>query len=271
MKVLVTGAGGMLGQDLCPVLEDEGYEVIETTRSSMDITDAERVGNVILSHQPELIIHTAAYTDVEKAEIEREEAHKINVLGTRNIVHACKNYDIPIIYISTDYVFDGEKNTPYKPEDKPHPINYYGTTKFEGEEAVKELDKYYIIRTSWLYGHHGNNFVTKMLLQNPEKEIKVVDDQIGSPTWTVDLATGIVNIIGKKYGIYHICNSGEVSRYQFAEEIFSVFGIKANIVPCKSEEIKTNAKRPKHSVLNNNGRYRDWHIALNDFAALAEF
>ena len=273
MKVLVTGSNGMLGQDLCPVLEDEGYEVIETTRNSMDITDLERVERVINTHAPELVIHTAAYTDVEKAEVEREEAHSVNVAGTRNIVQVCKKQDIPLVYISSDYVFDGEKDSPYKPEDRPNPVNYYGQTKLDGEEAVKELSKYYIIRTSWLYGHHGNNFVTKLLLQDFSKEIKIVDDQIGSPTWTVDLATGIVNIIGKgeKYGIYHVCNSGAVSRFEFAEEIFAVFDLKANIVPCKTSDIQSNVKRPKYSVLDNQGHYRNWEVAFSDFAALADF
>ncbi len=271
MKVLVTGANGMLGQDLCPVLEDEGYEVTETSRHSMDITSQETVERVISTHEPELIIHAAAYTDVEKAEIEREKVHLINTVGTRNIVQCCKKKDIPLVYISTDFVFDGEKEKPYKTNDTPHPINYYGRTKLDGEEAVKELKKYYIVRTSWLYGHHGNNFVTKLLCQNTTDEIRVVNDQIGSPTWTIDLATGIVNILDKEYGIYHICNSGAVSRYEFAKEIFSTFGIKANILPCKSDDIKTEAKRPKYSVLDNNGLYRDWHEALKDFAALAAF
>ncbi len=271
MKILVTGSNGMLGQDLCPVLEDEGYEVIETTRRSMDITDKEQVKNVIKGHSPELIIHLAAYTDVEKAENDREEAHNINVLGTRNIVELCKQHDIPLVYISSDFVFDGEKEVPYEPEDKPHPINYYGQTKFDGEEAVKELSKYYIIRTSWLYGHHGVNFVTKMLTLDRNKEIKVVDDQIGSPTWTVDASIGIVNILDKEYGVYNVCNSGAVSRYKFAEEIFSVFGIKADIIPCKTKDIQSTVRRPKYSVLNNHGLCRDWKSALRDFAALAEF
>ncbi len=272
MKVLVTGSNGMLGQDLCPVLEDEGYEVVETTRKSMDITDKDKVENIILAHNPELIIHTAAYTDVEKAEVEREEAHLVNVTGTRNIVQVCKKQNIPLVYISSDFVFDGEKDTPYKPEDRPHPVNYYGQTKLDGEESVKGLSKYYIIRTSWLYGHHGSNFVTKLLLKNPDEEIKIVDDQIGSPTWTVDLATGIVNIIGsEKYGIYHVCNSGAVSRFEFAEEIFAVFDIKANIVPCKTSDLQSNVKRPKYSVLDNHGRYRNWEIAFRDFATLADF
>ncbi len=272
MKILVTGSNGMLGEDLCPVLEDEGYEVIETTHKTMDVTNYELIEQIVKESKPETIIHLAAYTDTEKAETNREEAHRINIDGTKNIVKVCKKQNITLVFISTAEVFSGEKNKPYTVNDHPNPVNYYGKTKLAGEEYIQEeLSKYYIIRTGWLYGHHGHNFVTQLLLKNPNDEIRVSDDEIGSPTWTVDLATGILSTFGKKYGIYHICNSGEVSRYEFAEEIFSVFNIKANLVKCKLDEINKVVKHPKYSVLDNNRAYRDWHIAFRDFAALADF
>ena len=234
MKILVTGANGMLGQDLCPALEDNGWEVIETDVNTMDITNYDEALKFITKIKPDFIIHLAAYTAVDKAEEDKETACKINVNGTQNITKVCKKLDVPMLYISTDYVFDGTKKGKYLPEDKPNPINYYGLTKAKGEEFVKKLEKYYIVRTSWLYGHHGKNFVETILSNADKTEIKVVDDQIGCPTWTVELANAIVKLIEEKspWGIYHICGSGHTSWYGFAKEIYELHGDKVNLKPC---------------------------------------
>lgn len=267
-KVLVTGANGMLGQDLCPILEDEGYDVIETDINNLDITNKEQVNKYITEEKPDIIIHAAAYTNVDKAEEELEKARLINVTGTENIAKAAESIGAKLIYISTDYVFDGKKNEPYMPDDIPNPLNNYGLTKLEGEIAVKKYcSKYYITRTSWLYGIHGKNFVETMLSLKDNPNLKVVDDQIGCPTWTVELANGIVEILEDKepYGIYHVCGGGSTTWYGFASEVIS------NARPCTTEEFPRPAKRPKYSVMNNQGRCRDWKSALRDYMKLRDF
>ena len=176
-----------------------------------------------------------------------------------------------MVYISTDYVFDGTKSTPYLPSDQTNPINQYGLSKFKGEEAVKKYcEKYYIVRTSWLYGHHGKNFVETMLSMAQKPEIKVVDDQIGCPTWTVELANGILKLIGmqKPAGIYHVCGSGATSWYGFAKEIFEQSGLKVNLQPCETKDFPRPAKRPLYSVMQNEKICRDWKQALKDYLAL---
>ena len=269
-KVLVTGANGMLGQDLCPILEDEGYEVIETDIHNLDITNAKMVEEFFLSKQPEIVIHCAAYTNVDKAEEDLETARLINAKGTENLAKICKKIDAKMVYISTDYVFDGNGTEPYKPLDKTAPLNNYGLTKCEGEKAVTDnLEKYYICRTSWLYGHHGKNFVETMISLADKPELKVVDDQIGCPTWTVELSNAIVKILDNKpYGIYHTCGSNYTSWYGFAKEIFDGINKKVNLLPCKTEEFPRPAKRPTYSVMDNDGICRDWRVALKDYLAL---
>lgn len=270
MKILVTGSNGMLGQDLCPILEDNGYEVVETDIDSLDITKENTCEKFLSQKLPEIVIHCAAYTNVDGAEEALDSARKINAEGTKNIAKSCQKIGATMIYISTDYVFDGQKNTPYTPKDTPNPINNYGLTKLQGEEFVKKFcDKYYIIRTSWLYGHHGNNFVETMLsLGRNKKELKVVNDQIGSPTWTVDLSNEIVKVLDKDYGIYHISGSGETSWHDFAKEIFTQENLNVNLKPCSSEEFSRPAKRPKYSVLENEKICRNWKLALKDYLAL---
>lgn len=277
MKILVTGSNGMLGQDLCPILEDEGHEVVETDSSNLDVTNFAQTKEILKREKPDFVIHCAAYTNVDKAEEDLETATLINVKGTENIAKVCAEEDITLIYISTDYVFDGEKKEPYLPEDKPNPINNYGLTKFQGEETVKKFcKKYYIIRTSWLYGHHGKNFVETMIsLADKSKsgaELKVVDDQIGCPTWTVELSNGIVEIIDEEpdFGIYHICGSGKTSWYSFAKEIFNQMGLKVNLVPCKTEDFPRPAKRPKNSVMESEGICRNWKVALKEYLLLRD-
>ncbi len=268
MKVVVTGAKGMLGQDLCPILEDAGYEVIETDINNLDITNAETSLAFIKQEAPEIVVHCAAYTNVDKAEEDLQNAELINVTGTENIARACAEAGAAMVYISTDYVFDGTKSTPYTPDDKPNPINNYGLTKLKGEEAVKKYcEKYYIARTSWLYGHHGKNFVETMInLAKDRKELKVVDDQIGCPTWTVELANGILKLFDKPYGTYHVCGNGSTSWYGFAKEILKNYDVK--VLPCTTEEFPRPAKRPKYSIMDNGKICRNWQDALSDYMEL---
>lgn len=269
MKILVTGANGMLGQDLCPILEDVGAFVIETDVDTLDITKGDAVEQALTDIHPDMAIHCAAYTNVDKAEEDFETAKLINVTGTENVAKACGKLEIPIVYISTDYVFDGTKTEPYTPDDKTNPINNYGLTKLQGEEAVKKYcEKYYIARTSWLYGHYGKNFVETMISLAQKDEIKVVDDQIGCPTWTVELANGILKLLSKPYGTYHVCGSGSTSWYGFAQEIFKQAGLNVNLKPCKTEEFPRPAKRPKYSVMDNEKLCRNWQTALHDYLEL---
>lgn len=270
-KVLLTGSNGMLGQDLAPILEKNNYQVIKTTSKTMDITDNDAVNRIITDEQPDMVIHCAAYTNVDKAEDDLKNAEKINVFGTENIAKICAEQDIPIIYISTDYVFDGTKTEPYTPEDLPNPINNYGMTKYEGEEAVRSLcKKYYIARTSWLYGIHGKNFVETMISLADRPELKVVDDQRGCPTWTAELSNGILKLIEEKYpyGTYHICGSGHTTWCGFAKEIFNQAGLTVNLTPCTTDEFPRPAKRPEYSVMDNGGICGDWKEALGGYLKL---
>lgn len=269
MKVLVTGANGMLGQDLCPILEDVGAFVIETDVDTLDITNGVVVKNVLTDVRPDLVIHCAAYTNVDKAEEDFETAYKINALGTENLAKSCNELDIPIVYISTDYVFDGAEKKLLNPDSCTNPINNYGKTKLAGENAIqKYCKKYYIARTSWLYGIHGKNFVETMLSLKDKEELKVVDDQIGCPTWTVELANGILKLLQKPYGIYHVCGSGQTSWYGFAKEIFEQSNLTVNLKPCATEEFPRPAKRPKFSAMENEGICRNWQVALHDYLQL---
>lgn len=270
-KVLITGANGMLGQDLVPILEDEGYEIVETDIDNLDITNLDQVKKVLTEEKPQYVIHCAAYTNVDKAEEDIETATKVNVLGTENLAKICGENNITLVYISTDYVFDGQSEKPYLPPDKTNPLSVYGKTKLDGEKAVqKYCKKYYITRTSWLYGHHGKNFVETMISLSDKPELKVVDDQIGCPTWTVELSNGIAKLLEEEAGsgIYHICGSGETSWYGFAKEIFKLIGKKVNLKPCTTEEFPRPAHRPKHSTMDNNGICRNWKAALKDYINL---
>ena len=272
MKILLTGASGMLGQDLSPVLEDVGAFVIETSSDNMDITDVAQVKNVLNCTHPDMVIHCAAYTNVDKAEEEPEKAELINVKGTENIAKVSAELDIPVVYISTDYVFDGSKNIPYTPEDSANPLNVYGKTKLAGEEMIKKYcKKYYIVRTSWLYGHYGKNFVETMISMADKPELKVVDDQIGCPTWTVELANGILKLLSKPYGTYHICGGGQTSWYGFAKEIFKNMNLDVNLIPCSSSEFPRPAKRPVYSAMDNQKLCRNWEAALRDYIELRNF
>lgn len=267
MKVLVTGANGMLGQDLCSIMGKEGFKVIPTDYDTLDITDENAVNKTVKEIKPDLIVHCAAYTNVDKAENDYNNAYKLNVTGTSNVAKAAAKEDAAIVYISTDYVFDGSKNTPYLPTDTPNPLSAYGKTKFLGEEEVKKYcKKFYIARTAWLYGIHGKNFAETMIsLAQKMPELKVVNDQTGSPTWTVDLITGILKLLKKPYGIYHLSGEGETTWYGFAKKIFELENMEVNLKPCTTDEFPRDAKRPQYSYMNSNGLMRRWEDALSDY------
>jgi dTDP-4-dehydrorhamnose reductase len=255
MKILVTGANGMLGTDLVPILKGEGHDIIATDLEEMDITVPDKIKEVVISERPEIIMNCAAYTQVDKAEQEPDKAFLINGRGTENIALVCREFGIDLCYISTDYVFNGEKKIPYAPDDKTDPINTYGASKLAGENAIRKTwDRHYIVRTSWLYGKNGKNFVHSILdLAKNQDEIKVVDDQIGSPTWTVSLAHALSKIIMTgKFGIYHVTDEtdGGISWHRFAEEIVGFAHLDCRVNPVKSSEFPRPAKRPKNSVLD---------------------
>ena len=273
MKILVTGAKGMLGQDLCPILEDENFEVLETDIDNLDITNIQNVEEILSLNKPDYVIHCAAYTNVDKAEDETDTAFKINAQGTKNIANICKKLGITLIYISTDYVFDGTKKDKYLPNDKTNPINVYGKSKLEGEKAVQECEKYYITRTSWLYGHHGKNFVETMIsLGKKMPEVRVVDDQVGCPTWSVALSEAIIKLLEDEadFGTYHVCGSGKTSWYGFTKEIFKLAGIKTPVIPVTTAEFPRPAKRPAYSVMENGGICPDWKVSLRQYMELRE-
>ena len=273
--VLVTGANGQLGHDVVRELNRRNIENIGLLRYDLDITDFVKVDEYISSKMPEAVIHCAAYTAVDKAEDEEELCYMTNVTATENIAKACKANDIKMMYISTDYVFPGDGQNEYETEDKTGPLGVYGKTKLEGENKVKELlDKYFIIRISWVFGEHGNNFVKTMLKIGKDRaSVNVVSDQIGSPTYTADLAILLCGMIQtEKYGIYHATNEGYCSWAEFAEEIFRLAGYNAQVNHIKTEEYPTKATRPKTSrlskqSLDNNGfiRLPDWKAALKNY------
>lgn len=267
MKVLITGSKGMLGHDLVSILSKEN-EVIATNHNTLDITDIEKTTSFIEEINPEIVINSAAYTAVDAAETTEDLAYQVNVIGTRNLAVACQKLNIALVYISTDYVFDGTKNESYKEYDTTNPLSVYGKTKYLGEVYIRDLmDKFYIVRTSWLYGYHGPNFITTMLkLAENHDAINVVSDQIGCPTYTLDLANAINELIKEpKYGIYHITNSDSCSWYEFALEIFKNAGIEITVHPVTTEEYGSSALRPKYSILDNYNWKIEGHNELRSY------
>ncbi|MDP2835970.1 MAG: dTDP-4-dehydrorhamnose reductase [Methanobacteriaceae archaeon] len=253
MKVLIIGSEGMLGHDLVEILSAEN-EISTTTIDTLDITDIEKTIETVKNINPDVVVHAAAFTDVDGSETNADLAYKVNVLGTRNVAVACSEVDAALVYICTDYVFDGTKGSSYYEYDQTNPLGVYGKTKHQGEVCIRDiLNKFYIVRTSWLYGFHGPNFITTMLkLAEKMDSISVVADQIGSPTYTVDLATAISELIKKPaYGIYHITNGDHCSWYEYAQEIFENAGIDIELNPVSTEEFGSPAPRPKYSVLEN--------------------
>jgi dTDP-4-dehydrorhamnose reductase len=290
--VLITGSSGMLGSDLVKELTGKheilGMDLADRSRlesSSFlkaDITKQEEISRIITDTGPGIVVHTAAWTDVDGCELDSKRAYSVNADGTENVAMACSKTGAAMIYISTDFVFDGKKGSPYKEEDRPNPLSIYADSKFKGEEAVKRLlKKYFILRTSWLYGPNGKNFVDTIIAKAKENErLKVVDDQVGSPTYTADLAGAIrtfIDIMSSAPakvtpGIYHVSNSGSVSWYEYANMILSIAGISAKVDPISSDELGRAAKRPAMSVLDCSKftaltglNMRSWDSALRDY------
>ena len=273
MRVALTGSDGMLGTDIQSVFHED-VDLVNFTLKDFDITDLDASVLKIREANPDYLIHSAAYTDVDGCENDPGKAILINGIGTRNIIMACEEIKCPVIYISTDYVFDGSKGSPYSEWDSPNPVNQYGVSKLLGEHFVMALtNRFYIVRTSWLYGRNGNNFVdTISRLLSERDEIDVVHDQVGSPTFTGDLAAKLKELIGRGYGIYHITNSSHCSWYEFAVEIARSKESTTKINPTTTDKYKRPARRPSYSVLDNAvlrldglNEMRHWKEALREY------
>ena len=275
MRVLVTGVKGQLGYDVVNECKKQGIDPIGVDIEEMDITDEAAVRKVITESNVEAVIHCAAYTAVDAAEDNVDLCRKVNAGGTENIAKVCKELNLKMMYISTDYVFDGQGERPWQPDDERHPLNVYGQTKCEGEYAVeKYLDKYFIVRIAWVFGVNGKNFIKTMLRLGKERgAVSVVNDQIGSPTYTFDLAVLLVDMIQtEKYGRYHATNEGLCSWYEFACEIFQQAGMDVKVTPVSSDQFPAKAKRPSNSrmskdKLEENGfnRLPTWQDALSRY------
>lgn len=256
MKILITGSNGMLGHDLIEALKDN-HELVLTTSKTLDITDKEQVFDFISQNKPDIVINSAAYTDVDGCEQNQDLAYSVNGEGVKNLALACREADSALVHISTDYVFNGESQRPWVEDDEIGPISVYGKSKLMGEEAILEtLEKYFIIRTAWLYGINGRNFPKTMLeLAENHSQITVVYDEVGSPTYTPDLAKAISQLIETEhYGIYHITNSGSCSWCEFARYIFEAAGKDVEVIPVTAAKFARPAPRPHYSVLEN----RNW-------------
>ena len=286
LKVLITGSSGMLGRAICCLLAKDyhvcGIDLENSIRLvnffKCDITKHSLFRKITLKVRPDIIIHTAAYTDVDECEVNKKKAGDINIKASANIAMVCRDIDCTLIFISTDYVFNGRKKSPYLEKDKPSPLNVYGKTKFDAERFISNnLDRYILARTTWLYGNGGKNFVDT-IVNNAKLMplLRVVDNQRGSPTYVLDLAAALRILIkkvilypGKYYGIYNITNSGSCSWYRFAKEIIKVNRLNSRVISSKIEYSKRPAKRPENSVLSNSkfnrltGRpMRNWKEAL---------
>lgn len=278
MVVLVTGANGQLGQALQSISGNyPEIDFVFCSYSDLDITKKESCEAVFIKYKPNYCLNAAAYTAVDKAESEPEKAQLINVIGARNLAEACKEYDIILIHISTDFVFDGTNKTSYKEEDTPNPTGVYGLTKLQGEKAIQEtFDNYFIIRTSWVYSQFANNFMKTMLRLASERDsLSVVNDQIGTPTNAVDLAEALISIITQTYslqptvynlfGIYNFSNEGQCSWYDFAKEIFEINSIKINLSAIPTTSFPTPAKRPAFSVLDKTKIKKVFQVEIKDW------
>lgn len=298
MSILVTGGKGQVGWEIARLLAQNGIAYYAPDHEELDITDAQAVRQVI-GTMPDLqaVIHTAAYTAVDRAETEPGKAFLVNAEGTRTVAKACAERNVPMVYLSTDFVFDGTKRIPYEVADPPNPINVYGKSKLAGEQAVQEIlpDKHYIVRTSWVFGPHGNNFPKTILKAAAEgKPLRVVNDQVGSPTYAPDLAEAILTLLGFElthlkgvqllhsekrnaplqsapYGIYHVTNAGSCSWYEFAQAIIKLSEYNQPVEPILSSTLAQPAKRPSYSVLSPASAHnvllmlRPWGNTLKSF------
>jgi len=279
LRVLVTGACGMLGSLVCAALKGK-HTVVPTDIAPgcelLDVADTGSVFDTIDRVRPEMVIHCAAMTDVDGCERDPDAAHKINAVGTWNLACACASIDCPIAYVSTDYVFDGEKGEPYTEFDSPNPLGTYGASKLAGERALAEVcPKHYIVRASWLFAPHGRNFAVSILeAAATQPELRIVADQVGSPTYAKDLAEFLAGLVGSPlFGIYHFTNAGSCSWYEFACAVLNAAGkTQVKVIPIKSEEWRSPTRRPAYSVLRHYrmellGRdsARPWEEAVAEF------
>ncbi|MDR1734883.1 MAG: dTDP-4-dehydrorhamnose reductase [Oscillospiraceae bacterium] len=269
MKILVTGARGQLGTDVCLAAKKRGHEVHEADLPDFDLTNETAVREAILSYQPDIVLHCAAYTAVDKAETEPDTAFAVNVLGTRYVAEACSTLGIWCIYISTDYVFDGSGNTPWEVTDPTAPLSVYGKTKCAGEAEVRTAlpDKYMVVRTSWVFGAHGANFVKTMRrLGASRPQLRVVDDQIGAPSYTVDLASLLLEMAARPVcGTYHASNAGETSFCSYAREILAVSGIDCPVEGIPTSAYPLPAARPLNSRLSPRSLIENGYTPLPDW------
>lgn len=275
MRVLVTGIDGQLGSALIEELKKRKIDFFAANRKNMNLEDETAVKKVISNYAPNFVYHCAAFTNVEKAEELMDYCYLINVLSTRWIAQICHELEAKLVYISTDFVFDGQNDIPYYPQDKPNPINFYGKSKYLGElEVQKNLKDYFIVRTSWVYGDSGNNFVNKILtLSQNLDELKIVSNEYGSPTYTKDLSVTLMKFLDSNFfGIYHICNNGQCSRYDFTKEIIKLVNPEINVIPIDSSHFSNKVIRPKYTVLNQEHNPdlsikidRSWQKALAEY------
>ncbi len=265
MKVFITGVTGQLGYDVAKTLDAREIDHVGVSSKELNICDRDAVMDALIDYNPDAVIHCAGYTKVDLAEDEPGKCWTVNADGTRNIAEACRQLRTKMVYISTDYVFPGEGDKPYEVDDPVRPLNTYGRSKLAGELVVQSfLEKFFIVRTSWVVGQHGNNFVKTMLkLAEMRREVTVVDDQIGSPTFTMDLAPLLCDmIVTEKYGVYHATNKGYCSWAEFAEEVFRITGKDVKVNRVTTEEYGAKAVRPRNS------RYSDMALLQNGFSVL---
>ncbi|MFH1509291.1 MAG: dTDP-4-dehydrorhamnose reductase [bacterium] len=270
MKILILGAKGMLGTDLVEVFSD-GYDILAQDIEDIDITDRDKVERIVNLEKPQLVINAAAYTDVDGAEDNEELANKVNGEAPGMLAGICKNNLIPLIHYSTDYVFKGDKEVGYNEDETVNPVNAYGRSKVMGEKnIINNTSDFYIIRTQWLYGKNGKNFIDTILKKAEESDsIEVVNDQFGKPTWTYDLAQGTRELFESRrpFGIYHLVNENKTSWFDFARELIKRSGQKVKVKPVATKDYAMKANRPRFSILNNTktDSLRSWQEALKDY------
>jgi dTDP-4-dehydrorhamnose reductase len=272
VRLLVCGAAGMLGRDVVRAAELAGHQVTATDKDTADVTDLEAMRGAVQDAAARAVINCAAYTDVDGAEADPEGAMRVNAHGAHTVAAAAAELDAAVVYVSTDYVFDGSQDVPYVESDEPRPLSRYGASKLAGEIDTAAVNpRHLIVRTSWLFGTGGRNFVETMVgLGSRQDEIKVVDDQVGSPTYTAHLAEGIVRLLGSQaYGLHHMSAHGQCSWYDFAVAIFRRAGIACDVHPSSTDELGRPAPRPRYSVLATQRRdavhLPDWHVGLEDY------
>jgi dTDP-4-dehydrorhamnose reductase len=272
VRIAITGAAGMLAHAVASVGTAAGHDVIALDRSALDVTQSDAVHTMIVMARPDAVIHCAAYTRVDDAEDDPATAELVNAIATGHVAAAAAACDAAFVFPSTDYVFDGRADSPYRPDAPTNPLNAYGASKLHGEQAATAAPRHYVVRTSWLYGANGRNFVTTMLAHGRAgNAVRVVDDQRGTPTWTVDVARMIFGLLDAAAlpGIYHATDAGETTWYDFARAIFDAAGVAADVTPVPSDAYPQKAERPRYSVLDCSttwsiaGAPPDWRDSLS--------